>query len=121
MPTLQLTTDEVSDEPKAYLWMAGRALQCYLRAFFLLARISISGQKSLRVRDQCHSPTLPIFIWACPTQPLASVDENSIRFDSKTMNVKGFKAQIMLSNRFFAKLHESLFCNTDRRFAPPGC
>ena len=37
VPTLQLATDEASDEPKAYLWMAGRALQYYsryLRAFF---------------------------------------------------------------------------------------
>ena len=38
MATLQLTTDEVSDEPKAHLWMAGRALQCYIGDFFFIGQ-----------------------------------------------------------------------------------
>ena len=29
-----MATDEVSDEPKAHLWMAGRALQRYIGDFF---------------------------------------------------------------------------------------
>ena len=29
-----MATDEVSDEPKAHLWIAGRAVQCYIRDFF---------------------------------------------------------------------------------------
>ena len=52
-----MATDEVWDEPKAYLWMAGQALQGCIGDFFFLARILFSGQKSARKRDQWLSPT----------------------------------------------------------------
>ena len=75
---LLLATDEVSDEPRAHLSMVGRALQNYSRDFFFTGQNSDFWSKSVSTRDQWQSPTLQIFVWACPTQPLARVDERWI-------------------------------------------
>ena len=50
----------------------------------------------------------------CPVQFSTYLELTKIQF--KTINVKSFKARIMLLNRIFAKLHESLFRNTGSVF-----
>ena len=62
------------------IFVNGRSgpMSLYIAKVFSWARIRKSDLKLARAHDQWQSPTLPIFVWACPTQPIARVDENQI-------------------------------------------